>query len=34
MHAVFMGTTTASGNGGGGDPSLPSDGIWQTRSDR
>ena len=27
MHAVFMGTTTASRNGGGGEASLPSDGV-------
>ena len=27
MHAVYMGTTTASCNGGGGDASLPSDGV-------
>ena len=27
MHAVFMGTTTASRNDGGGDASLPSDGV-------
>ena len=34
MHAVFMGTTTASCNGGGGDALLPSDGVKETRSDR
>ena len=27
MHTVFMGTTTASCNGGGGDASLPSEGV-------
>ena len=27
MHAVFMGTTTASFNSGGGDASLPTDGV-------
>ena len=27
MHAVFMGTTIVSRNGGGGDASLPSDGV-------
>ena len=28
MHAVFMGTTTTSCNGGGGEVSLPGDGVW------
>ena len=27
MHADFMGTTTSSRNGGGGDASLQSDGV-------
>ena len=27
MHAVFMGTTTVSRDGGGGDASLQSDGV-------
>ena len=27
MHAVFMGMTTAYRNSGGGDASLPSDGV-------
>ena len=34
MHAVFMGTTSASPNGGGGDAALQSGGVWETRSDR
>ena len=27
MHAVFVGTTTVSSDGGGGEASLPSDGV-------
>ena len=34
MHAVFIGMTTASPNGCGGEASLPSDGVIETRSDR
>ena len=34
MHAVFTSTTTASCNGDGGEESLPSDGVWETRSDK
>ena len=30
MHAVFMGTTTASPNGGGSDAALQSGGVWET----
>ena len=33
VHAVFMGMTTDSCNGGGGEASLPSDGVWETRND-
>ena len=34
MHAVFMGTTTSSPNGGGGDAALQSGGVSEIRSDR
>ena len=34
MHAVFMGTTTASRHGGGGDALLLGDGVSETRSER
>ena len=34
MHAVFMGMTTASPNGYGGEAALQSGGVWETRRDR
>ena len=34
MHAVLMGTTTASPNGSGGDAALQSGGVWETKSVR